>query len=128
MPGETDLYFNETVNFVKRLKVSFIVAHFVNPFRGTKLYDDLVKDGIIPADFVLGIDSYNQPIFSTKDFTTQDLLRRRKRLLLEFYINHIPAMLWEFFGGRLNWITSSMVKRILNEKLFDYPGENQNNF
>lgn len=115
MPGEKKQHFEETLRLVKRLKLSFIVVTFATPFKGTELYDNLVLDGTLSDDFLLSMDNEKSPVFSTVDFTKEELLKRRKRIYAEFYLSRIPGMLTEFLGGRLNWISLSTLKRVLKE-------------
>lgn len=115
MPGEKKQHFEETVRFVKRLKLSFIVVTFATPFKGTELYNNLIHNGILRDDFLLEMDNEKSPVFSTSDFSKEELLKRRKKIYAEFYMSHIPRMLAEFLGGRLNWISLSTLKRILKE-------------
>ncbi len=119
MPGEDNNHFEKTVGFVRRLPLSFVVPGFAIPFPGTKLYRDLVDMGIIDKDFMVDIDNFNYPIFSTTDFTKEELLKRRKRLLMSFYSSHIPMIFRELVEGRLSWVGLNMIKRVCREKVFN---------
>jgi magnesium-protoporphyrin IX monomethyl ester (oxidative) cyclase len=117
MPGEEEKDFQESVRFTQRLKLSFINTSFAIPFPGTKLYNDLVDLGVFAQGFVPEMDNFNYPVFVTKDFTAQQLLRRRQRLLLSFYLSHAPQLMADIFRGRLTWISWSMFQRAFFEKL-----------
>lgn len=117
MPGEDDARFKETVKLVNHLKLSFIAVNFVIPFPGSKLYSNLVNEGIIPEGYAPAYDNFKLPAFTTRDFSINELLARRNKLLSTFYLTHIPGILNEFFTGRLNWISRDMTKRLFAEKL-----------
>jgi magnesium-protoporphyrin IX monomethyl ester (oxidative) cyclase len=119
MPGEKEEHFLETLRFTRRLKLSFIGTTFAIPFFGTKLYNDLIQQGVIAGGFVPEMDNFNVPSFVTKDFTARELIGRRQRLLLGFYSHHAPQLAAEFLGGRLNWITPGMFKRVFVEKFME---------
>lgn len=117
MPGETEVHFRETVNFLKRLPLSFIVPSFAIPFPGTKLYDHLVKEGIIKSDFQAKIDNYIFPAFATKEFDISELMRRRKSLIYSFYTSHTLQLTKELLQGQLTWLSRDALKsafRFLN--------------
>jgi len=115
MPGERKQHFQETVRLVKRLKLSFIVVTFATPFKGTELYNNLIHQGILKDDFLVEMDNEKSPVFSTGDFSKEELLRWRKKIYVEFYMSRIPRIVTEFLGGRLNWISISTLKRVLKE-------------
>lgn len=117
MPGENKTHFQETINFLKRLNLSFVIVTFAIPFPGTELYANLIQEGIIPAGYIPMMDNFNYPLFLTKDFSRTELLERRKKLLIQFYSSHIPKLIVELFQGRLNWITPSMLQRVFVEKI-----------
>lgn len=117
MLGEDRVHFRKTVNFVRRLPLSFIATTFAIPIPGTKLYNDLVKNGIINNDFEVGMDNFNYPIFSTPDFTIQELFSRRERLITMFYLSHIFSIFKELISGGLSWFAPGMLNRFLVEKI-----------
>jgi len=119
MLGEDNHQFEKTVAFIRRLPLSFIATTFAVPMPGTKLYQDLVNNGIIDEDFEIGIDNFNYPLFSTLEFSKQELLRRRKRLFNSFFFSHIPLIFKELLAGQLTWIKPDMLKRFLSEKIFN---------
>ncbi|MDA8078185.1 MAG: radical SAM protein [Nitrospiraceae bacterium] len=80
MPGEDEARFQETVKFLKSLPLASIVVSYAIPFPGTKLHDTLRQDGVITGDFTIGMDDLNTPVFTTRDFTKDDLVRRKAAL------------------------------------------------
>ncbi|MEW6087163.1 MAG: radical SAM protein [bacterium] len=117
MPGENEKYFKETVNFINRLPLSFIIASYAIPYPGTKLYSDLINMKIIEDGFQPEIDLLSRPVFETKDFTRSDLIRRKKKLLMSFYLKNIPQIMRELIGGRLYWLTKDDVRRFIHNSL-----------
>lgn len=111
MPGENRERFRESIKFLNGLPLSFISPSFAIPFRGTRLFNNLVKDHIIEDDFDIGIDSFKYPAFSTPDFDKKELLSRRRQLIASFHFSHLPLTLMELMTGRLNWISLCMLKR-----------------
>jgi len=103
MPGETEEHFQQSVRLVNRLPLSFLVASYATPYPGTKLYEMLLADGTLPAGWEVKMDTLSRPAYGTKDFSIEELIGRKKRVLLSFYLRHIPNLLAEFFGGRLSW-------------------------
>jgi radical SAM superfamily enzyme YgiQ (UPF0313 family) len=114
MPGENEFHFKKTIEFVNKLPLSFIVVSFAVPFPGTKLYYDLISTGIIPDDFEIKIDTLARPTFETQDFNKNDLIKRKRQLMLSFYKNHIPQLFADFITGR------SIVLNMSNLKQFYY--------
>jgi len=103
MPGETAERFEESVRLVNRLPLSFLVASYATPYPGTKLYDMLLADGTLPSGWEVRMDTLSRPAYGTKDFSVEELIKRKKRALLSFYLHHIPNLMAEFLGGRLTW-------------------------
>lgn len=84
MPGEEEEHFNETLKFVTSLPLTSIVVSFAIPFPGTKLREDLIRQGIIDKNYFIGIDDLNHPVYSTKSFT-KDVLVKRKKILRDSF-------------------------------------------
>ncbi|MDB9822148.1 radical SAM protein [Deltaproteobacteria bacterium] len=84
IPGEEEEHFNETLKFVTSLTLTSIVVSFATPFHGTKLHEDLIRQGIIDENFTIGIDDLNHPVYSTNSFT-KDVLVKRKKILKDFF-------------------------------------------
>lgn len=80
MPGEDESRFEETLKFVKSLPLTSIVVSYAIPFPGTKLYENLIKGGILDSNFSIGMDDFNTPVYATELFTKEDLVRRKKIL------------------------------------------------
>lgn len=119
MPGETKEHFMKTVNFLKRLPLSFVIPSFALPFPGTSLYENLLKEGIIANNFQAKMDNYIFPNFTTKDFDTDELMRRRKKLIYSFYTKHSFQLIKELLQGRLNWYGKAGLKTTL--RFFSMP-------
>ncbi len=111
MPGETREYFKESIKFLKSLPLSFVSPSFAIPFRGTMLYNNLIRNNIITEDFDVGMDNLKFPVFTTPDFDRDELLNRRRELIAGFYLSHLPLTLTELMTGRLTWTSLSMLKR-----------------
>jgi anaerobic magnesium-protoporphyrin IX monomethyl ester cyclase len=84
MPGENEGRFLETINLLHRLPLTSLVVSFAVPFPGTKLYDDLIHQGVVKSGYMAGMDDLNSPSFVTSDFTADDL-KRRKKILKEMF-------------------------------------------
>jgi anaerobic magnesium-protoporphyrin IX monomethyl ester cyclase len=113
MPGETEEHFGQTVRLVGRLPLSFIVASYAIPYPGTKLYDMLRADGTLPPGWEVQMDTLSRPVYGTKDFSIEELIRRKKHVLLSFYLRHIPNLLAEFVGGRMYWANLDSAAQLL---------------
>jgi magnesium-protoporphyrin IX monomethyl ester (oxidative) cyclase len=113
MPGEDEAQFRQTCDLVNRLPLSFIVAQFALPFPGTKLYQDLVRMKVIEDGWQMKMDTLSRPAFATTDFTVEDLVKRKRRLQLSFYLHHIPQMMRELAGGRLYWLNLDSITQFL---------------
>lgn len=88
MPGEKELYHKESVKFIRRLKLSFIVVSYAFPFPGTQMHEELIAKGYIKQDFDVQYDSYEYPVFDTEDFTKVDVIHRKSELMRAFYFNN----------------------------------------
>jgi magnesium-protoporphyrin IX monomethyl ester (oxidative) cyclase len=80
MPGEDEGHFQETLKFVKSLPLTSIVVSYAIPFPGTKLYEKLIKEGILDSNFSIGMDDFNTPVYATELFTKEDIIRRKNFL------------------------------------------------
>lgn len=80
MPEETEEHFEETKNFLAKLKLTSITVSHMIPFEGTDLHASMIRSGIIGKDFVLQNDYFNVPQFETRNFTKEDIIRRKKIL------------------------------------------------
>jgi len=79
IPGEDNEHFMETVRFLKKIRLTAVVVSFAVPFPGTQLCLDLIGKGIIESgDKIDEIQDFNTPIYSTIDFTKDDLIERKK--------------------------------------------------
>lgn len=54
-PGETKSDIAKTTNLIKKANIDFANIHFFQPLPGTPIFDDLVRKGEIPPDFLPGI-------------------------------------------------------------------------
>jgi magnesium-protoporphyrin IX monomethyl ester (oxidative) cyclase len=117
MPGETAERFRETVRLVNRLPLSFLVASYAVPYPGTKLYEMLRADGTLPPGWEVRMDTLSRPAYGTRDFTIEELVRRKKRVLLSFYLHHVPNLAAELFGGRLYWANLDSAAQLLHNTL-----------
>lgn len=113
MPGEDETHFRETLKLINRLPLSFVVAQFAIPFPGTKLYHDLVRMKVIEDGWEMRMDTLSRPAFATRDFTLEDLVRRKRRLQFSFYLHHVPQMMRELAGGRLYWLNLDSITQFL---------------
>jgi len=80
MPEEDEKNYNESFNFITSLPLTSIVVSFAIPFPGTKLYEYLIKEGIIDSNFSIDMDDLNTPLYATEFFTKEDLIKRKQKL------------------------------------------------
>jgi anaerobic magnesium-protoporphyrin IX monomethyl ester cyclase len=80
MPGEDEGHFQKTLKFVRSLPLTSIVVSYAIPFPGTKLYANLLKEGVLDSDFSIRMDDFNTPVYATKLFTKEELIRRKQIL------------------------------------------------
>lgn len=89
LPDETWQTVEETLKIAKKVnpyRAQFVVA---TPYPGTKLYDDMKKDGLLLSDYDFsGYDAYcvaNEPVIKTKYMSAQELLEAQKYVQKKFY-------------------------------------------
>ena len=80
MPEEDEKNYNESFNFITSLPLTSIVVSFAISFPGTKLYEYLIKEGIIDSNFSIDMDDLNTPLYATEFFTKEDLIKRKQKL------------------------------------------------
>jgi len=95
MPGESEARFQDTVRFVSQLPLTWIVVSFTYPHVGTRLYDDLIQDGVIDGPVTVVADTYGAPAFETADFSREELVRRKSLLYRSFYRSKAPRIIWD---------------------------------
>jgi magnesium-protoporphyrin IX monomethyl ester (oxidative) cyclase len=84
MPGENAKHFQQTVDLVKRLPLTSIVVSFAVPFPGTDLHHQLVRQGILDPEKMVGFDNLNIVSYETDDFTREELVNRKNQLIQMF--------------------------------------------
>jgi radical SAM superfamily enzyme YgiQ (UPF0313 family) len=87
LPEDTVASCERTIEFVKAIPCDFISVNIAVPRMGTPMRADAVRRGIVPA----GLDRMDQSgafiSMQAGDFTTDELLRLKRKALREFYLN-----------------------------------------
>jgi len=115
-PGETDARFKESLAFVRKLPLSALSAGYVFPFPGTRLYEELLAEGVIGEDFKPPADDFLDPVFAPPGTTIEQLRQRHKMLLKGFYLSHAGQIAGELIRGKARWITGRGIKILLRTK------------
>jgi radical SAM superfamily enzyme YgiQ (UPF0313 family) len=89
-PTESYESIQETIDFIKRIKLDIFQMSFMIPFPGAELYD-MAKDY---GEFKNDWDNMNiwTPLFIPHGFTEEDLVRESKRAYREFYLRCRPII------------------------------------
>ncbi|MBW2037873.1 MAG: B12-binding domain-containing radical SAM protein [Deltaproteobacteria bacterium] len=104
-PTETKKEIEDTINFPILIGADFIGVHITWPQPGSTLFEQSIKEGIIPKtvidDFVKGkfgddLASF-WPVYIPKGLSYQDLVRAKKKAYRKFYLR--PSWLFK----RLRW-------------------------
>lgn len=123
--GDSKATIQQTIDFARKLNLSFYCFSLTIPLQGTQLYDTAVERGFIPLDRLKDW-SYNVNANLTEDCTKKDLEQFSKMAFREFVLAKVygryyllnPHMwldglksLW-FLSGKRS--IKALVKRILN--------------
>jgi len=94
LPKETPETIRKTIDFAKKLDLSFAEFSITTPFPGNKLYEEAVKSGMVNLDqdwdnFLytgVGFGGINAPpLLTSNSLTAEDLVRWSKIAYREFY-------------------------------------------
>jgi len=84
-PWETKKMIEETLNFAVKLDGDFLDINIPYPFYDTELFTIMKKEGIFTEMDLAGHDA-TRPLAKTKDLSTNDLIKLRKKGILMFYV------------------------------------------
>jgi radical SAM superfamily enzyme YgiQ (UPF0313 family) len=79
LPGETVEDMRETIRFAKRLDPDYATFSVTVPYAGTEMYEDGLKQGVIPVDYWLEFAKHPTPNFVVPYFWEEHL--NKKQLL-----------------------------------------------
>tara|TARA_B100001964_G_scaffold192152_1_gene214755 strand:+ start:4682 stop:6106 length:1425 start_codon:yes stop_codon:yes gene_type:complete len=85
-PGETEADLKVTAKFIRKCKFDFFFLFNFQPLPGTPIYDELVKSGEIPSDFLPGEYAYADLLCIPKELKNFNfsLFRLKEYLYLAF--------------------------------------------
>ena len=84
-PWETKKHIMKTKKLIFDLSPDFIEITIALPLYGTKLYD-MCRENNLLAQSVLGSDFFHSSMTGTKYLTTDELMKLRRNMLLQFYL------------------------------------------
>lgn len=95
LPGETKELSQKTVDFAKELDVHFVKFSMLVPLPGSRIYNELTKEGKLNRDDFENFTTYNPQsadlIYVPDGMTKEELAEAHKAAHLQFYIR--PKML-----------------------------------
>jgi anaerobic magnesium-protoporphyrin IX monomethyl ester cyclase len=77
LPGETVEDMRETIRFAKRLDPDYSTFSVTVPYAGTEMYEDGLKQGVIPVDYWLEFAKKPTPNFVVPHFWEEHLNKRQ---------------------------------------------------
>lgn len=77
LPGETVEDMRETIRFAKKLDPDYSTFSVTVPYAGTEMYEDGLKQGVIPVDFWLEFAKKPTPNFVVPHFWEEHLNKRQ---------------------------------------------------
>ncbi len=83
-PWETTEHISQTKKMIFKLNPDFIEVTLALPFYGTELYEICKSNGLI-EESIYGSDFFHTSFAKTATLSTEELLKLRKQILLQFY-------------------------------------------
>lgn len=94
-PEETVEEINRTINFACKLDIQRASFNIVKPFPGTEIYNQLISKGELKE---IEYDNFSpdEVVYSSNEFTSNELKKLRKKALIKFYLRPKIALglLW----------------------------------
>src|SRR3989338_1585188 len=86
MPGETEETIIDTIRFAIELDPDIAKFHILKPFPGTKIYDELSKDGLITDNNFDNYGIHTRPVHRLPTLSEDNLLEWQKKAYRAFYL------------------------------------------
>jgi len=116
LPGETRESIDRTIKLAKNLPLDVASFAIATPDVGTRLRQEAIARGLIPAD-LLSFDSTEFPVFESPDLSREEIWRLRKKANRAFYLR--PGYVWkrlkEIRSGRELWGAISNAFHLLRQ-------------
>lgn len=76
IPGEREEHREETLNFIRDVKLDWSIFSVATPWRGSQLYDICVKNGYIRKDLKIGEIAIDKYIITTPDIDPEHITKQ----------------------------------------------------
>ena len=91
VPGDTPRTMDATIDFARSLDIDFAKFTVFSPFPGTRVYEEMQRDGTIPETdrwerFTNYPSPKNPPIYLPDGVSLQEIIRTQRKALLRFYL------------------------------------------
>jgi len=100
LPGETKDMAEQTIRLARSLKIDVASFAIATPDIGTRLREEAIARGWIPADLE-SFDSTEPPLIASGDMTADEIWRLRRRAVRSFYLR--PSYMLRALGRLRSW-------------------------
>lgn len=111
VPGETKRLMEKTVDFAKKLRLTFAQFTLLTPYPGTEAYEIAERDDLfLTKDW----SQYTtlDPVMKISKMTAEEIKGFLTKAYLSFYLR--PSYIWDSIKGRRFW---GFLKALLNKKV-----------
>jgi anaerobic magnesium-protoporphyrin IX monomethyl ester cyclase len=106
LPGETREMALRTIDLAKHLNIDIASFAIATPDIGTRLREEAVAKGWIPADLD-SWDSTDYPLIASGDMTPEEIWRMRRKAVRAFYLR--PSYILRKLGQARSWTDLKML-------------------
>ncbi|MGB9005664.1 MAG: hypothetical protein WCB96_08075, partial [Candidatus Aminicenantales bacterium] len=106
LPGETREMALRTIDLAKKLNIDIASFAIATPDIGTRLREEAVARGWIPADLD-SWDSTDYPLIASGDMTPEEIWRMRRKAVRAFYLR--PSYILRKLGQVRSWTDLRML-------------------